>query len=66
VLSLGLTPVSYALTGPIASALGARETLLRAGIVSGAVLLLVLFVVPSIRHADEHVHEHEHEHEVAA
>jgi DHA3 family tetracycline resistance protein-like MFS transporter len=62
VLSLGLTPVSYALTGPIANLMGARATLLRAGIVSGVVLLVVLLVVPSVRHAGEH----EHEHEVAA
>jgi DHA3 family tetracycline resistance protein-like MFS transporter len=57
VLSLGLTPVSYALTGPIANLLGARATLLRAGIFSGAVLLVVLLVVPSIRRADEQQHE---------
>jgi MFS family permease len=62
VLSLGLTPVSYALTGPIANLLGARATLLRAGIVSGVVLLVVLLVVPSVRRAGEH----EYEHEVAA
>jgi len=62
VLSLGLTPVSYALTGPIANLMGARATLLRAGIVSGVVLLVVLLVVPSVRHAGEQ----EHEHEVAA
>jgi DHA3 family tetracycline resistance protein-like MFS transporter len=49
VLSLGLTPVSYALTGPIAHVLGARATLLRAGIISGAVMLLVLLIVPGIR-----------------
>jgi len=49
VLSLGLAPVSYALTGPIANLLGARMTLLGAGIVSCAVLLIVLLVVPSVR-----------------
>jgi DHA3 family tetracycline resistance protein-like MFS transporter len=57
VLSLGLTPVSYALTGPIANLLGARATLLGAGIFSGAVLLVVLLVVPSIRRVDEQQHE---------
>jgi DHA3 family tetracycline resistance protein-like MFS transporter len=57
VLSLGLTPLSYALTGPIANLLGARATLLRAGIFSGAVLLVVLLVVPSVRRADEQQHE---------
>jgi DHA3 family tetracycline resistance protein-like MFS transporter len=62
VLSLALTPVSYALTGPIADALGARATLLRAGLVSGLVLVVVLLAVPSIRAVDEL----EPEHEVAA
>jgi hypothetical protein len=64
VLSLALTPVSYALTGPIANLLGARATLLRAGLVSGLVLVVVLLAVPSIRAVDEL--ELEQEHEVAA
>src|SRR5215211_3858766 len=58
VLSLGLAPVSYALTGPIANLLGARSTLLDAGIVSGAVLLVVLLVVPSVRDVATLEHEH--------
>jgi MFS family permease len=48
-LSLGLAPLSYALTGPIANLLGARQTLLWAGLVSGAVLVVVLLVVPGVR-----------------
>jgi len=52
VLSLGLTPLSYALTGPVAHVLGARETLLRAGVVSGVVLLLVFVCVPAVRAVD--------------
>jgi hypothetical protein len=56
VLSLGLAPVSYALTGPIANLLGARTTLLDAGVVSGAVMLLVLLVVPSVRELGSHEH----------
>jgi MFS family permease len=52
VLSLSLAPLSYALTGPIADVLGARATLLRAGLVSGAVMLLVLLLVPAVRAAD--------------
>jgi len=52
VLSLGLTPVSYAVTGPVADLFGPKGTLLRAGIVSGAVLLLVLLLVPAVRAAD--------------
>ena len=39
ILTLGLAPLSYALTAPIANALGARSTLLWSGIVSGAVLV---------------------------
>lgn len=58
VLSLGLAPLSYALTGPIADLLGARATLLRAGLVSGAVLLLVLLLVPGVRAADRREQEH--------
>jgi MFS family permease len=49
VLSLGLVPVSYALTGPVANALGARATLLWAGLGGCAVLLLVLLLVPEVR-----------------
>ena len=56
VLSLSLTPLSYALTGPIANVLGARTTLFRAGIVSGAVMLLVLILVPGIRSVGAHEH----------
>src|SRR5204862_6840516 len=52
VLSLGLAPLSYALTGPIADLLGARATVLRAGLVGGAVMLLVLLLVPGVRAAD--------------
>ena len=52
VLSLGLTPVSYALTGPAADLLGTRETLLGAGVVSGVVLLLVFLLVPAVRAVD--------------
>jgi len=53
VLSLGLAPLSYALTGPVADALGARKTLLGAGVVGGVVLLLVFAFVPAVRAVDE-------------
>jgi len=52
ILTLGLAPLSYALTAPIADILGARSTLLWAGIVSGGVLLGVLFAVPAVRTVD--------------
>jgi DHA3 family tetracycline resistance protein-like MFS transporter len=57
VLSLALAPLSFALTGPIADLLGARATLLRAGLVSGAVMLLVLLLVPGVRAADRREEE---------
>ncbi len=49
VLSLGLAPLSYALTGPIAGALGAQSTLLWCGVVGGVVLALVYLLVPGVR-----------------
>lgn len=52
ILTLGLAPLSYALTAPIANALGARSTLLWAGIVSGAVLVGVFVAVPAVRSVD--------------
>jgi MFS family permease len=51
VLSLGLAPLSYALTGPIAAAIGARPTLLCCGVISGGVLAVVFLLVPGVRHA---------------
>jgi MFS family permease len=49
VLSLGLAPLSYALIVPLADALGARTTLLLAGIIGGAVMLFVLLTVSDVR-----------------
>jgi MFS family permease len=42
-------PASFALTGPIAAALGARTTLALAGTVGAAVIVLTLLLVPAIR-----------------
>jgi MFS family permease len=47
-ISTGLLPVSFALTGPIAAAAGARETLVGAGILSGVITLAFLFL-PGMR-----------------
>jgi DHA3 family tetracycline resistance protein-like MFS transporter len=47
-ISLGLIPVSFALTGPIAAAAGARETLVAAGVLSGVITLAFLFL-PGMR-----------------
>lgn len=48
-LSFGLAPVSYAVTGPAAAALGAQPALLYAGLVSAAILLGFLLFVPGVR-----------------
>jgi hypothetical protein len=47
-ISIGLLPLSFALTGPIASLIGARATLIWAGIVGSAVTLAALFL-PGMR-----------------
>jgi hypothetical protein len=47
-ISIALVPVSYAFTGPIAGALGAKQTLVGAGLLGGAVTLAFLFL-PGMR-----------------
>lgn len=47
-ISIGLLPVSYALIGPLAGALGARQTLVWAGIV-GAVVTFAFLFLPGLR-----------------
>ena len=47
-VSVSLIPVSFALTGPIAGAIGAETTLIGAGIVAGLATLAFLFV-PGMR-----------------
>ena len=47
-LSIALVPVSFALTGPIAEALGASETLVGAGVLGGTVIFAFLFL-PGMR-----------------
>jgi hypothetical protein len=47
-ISIGLLPVSYALTGPLASAFGERTVLIAAGIVGASVTLAFLFL-PGLR-----------------
>lgn len=47
-MSLGLVPISYALTGPVSSALGPDSTLIVAGLL-GAVLMGGLLFVPGVR-----------------
>jgi MFS family permease len=47
-ISIGLVPLSYALTGPVAGALGARTTLVGAGVLGGLVTIAFLFL-PGMR-----------------
>jgi MFS family permease len=47
-ISIGLLPLSFALTGPVASALGSRGTLVAAGMI-GAAVTGAAFFVPGVR-----------------
>ena len=47
-ISIGLLPLSFALTGPVAGAIGTRATLVAAG-VAGAVVTCAAFFVPNVR-----------------
>jgi DHA3 family tetracycline resistance protein-like MFS transporter len=51
-VSVGLTPLSFALTGPVAAAFDASSVLLVAGIVAGGLTLGMLYVVPGLRAED--------------
>ncbi|HZP72559.1 MAG TPA: MFS transporter [Gaiellaceae bacterium] len=50
-ISISLLPVSYALTGPIAGAVGARATLVGSGLIGAAITLAALFL-PGMRDID--------------
>jgi MFS family permease len=47
-ISIGLLPLSLALTGPLSGAIGVRSTLIAAGLVGGAVTLAALYL-PGMR-----------------
>jgi hypothetical protein len=47
-ISIGLLPVSFAITGPIAAAIGAQATLVGAGLIGGVATLAFLFL-PGMR-----------------
>jgi DHA3 family tetracycline resistance protein-like MFS transporter len=51
-LSWGLTPVSYALTGPAVAAFGLDATLVGAGIAATSILVLTYALFPRIREAE--------------
>jgi DHA3 family tetracycline resistance protein-like MFS transporter len=46
-ISIGLLPISFALTGPVAAAIGAQTTLIAAG-VAGAVVTLAALLLPGM------------------
>jgi MFS family permease len=48
-VSFGLVPVSYALTGPVAALLGVHTTFLVAGLACGGILLSTLLFFPGVR-----------------
>jgi hypothetical protein len=50
-ISIGLLPVSFAITGPVSSALGLRTTLIGAGVLGAAVTFAAL-LVPGVRRMD--------------
>jgi DHA3 family tetracycline resistance protein-like MFS transporter len=47
-ISIGLLPISFALTGPVAGLIGARATLVWAGVIGGVVTFAALFI-PGMR-----------------
>jgi Transmembrane secretion effector len=51
-ISVGLLPLSFALTGPVSAAIGARATLIGAGLL-GAIVTLAALYVPGMRTLDE-------------
>jgi DHA3 family tetracycline resistance protein-like MFS transporter len=53
-ISIGLLPVSFALTGPVSMALGTHTTLLGAGLLGGGITFAALFV-PGVRALDAEV-----------
>ncbi len=50
--SLGLVPISFALTGPAAALFGSTATLVGAGVGSGLFIIVMLFAVPGLRGED--------------
>jgi MFS family permease len=56
-ISIGLLPASFALTGPVSSAIGVRATLIGAGVIGGIVTLAALFI-PGVRAIEGRQEEH--------
>lgn len=51
-VSLGLSPVSFGLTGPLAAVVGPAAVLTGAGVIAGGATLLGLYVIPGLRAED--------------
>jgi DHA3 family tetracycline resistance protein-like MFS transporter len=51
-VSVGLTPVSFALTGPVGAAAGAGPTMVVCGLVAGGFTIGLLYVLPGLRAED--------------
>jgi hypothetical protein len=51
-VSIGLTPVSFALTGPVSKAIGIDTTLVLAGVLPG-IVCVVLYVVAGLRRDED-------------
>ena len=51
-ISIGLLPLSFALTGPVSDAIGVRETLIAAGVLGAAVTIAGL-LVPGVRSVEQ-------------
>ena len=56
VISIGLLPLSFALTAPVAAAVGAQATLVGAAVIGGAITLGALFL-PGMRDLERAVEE---------
>jgi hypothetical protein len=52
-VSIGLTPLSFALTAPVAAAIGIDWTFVAAGAVAGGSTLALLYLVPGLRERGE-------------
>jgi hypothetical protein len=48
-VSTSLLPISFALTGPVAAALGVRATLIGAGVLGAVVTAAFFFLLPGLR-----------------
>lgn len=51
-VSIALTPLSFALTAPLAALVGARATLMGAGLLGGVAFLAALYGLPHLREED--------------